>query len=215
MTTTTNDSATGFDNMVSRNISTLPFKQLDEGWHDVEIKYVLRTNDHYIGLRSPQLKKSDKLPAWLDPTKQIAVYFLAPNNYGIVNRFPENGFWKYDEVLKLNPAKAAECVRMGDQGYAVRKDTKMRMISQDKTDSCQLIFLRMMTAAGLPEGIEGIDNICQALKGLKLKIKVTKHEYDGIEHYDVKSFVSCDTPEAELDRIPDPKAPVVLLPETE
>lgn len=205
-----------FANFESQEVSVLPFEQLIPGWHDVEVKMCIITTDFMTGLRNPTPKPLDKRPVWKDPTVQLAVYFEGENHKGATRRFSRFGYFKMDELLKVNAEMAAKCTKEGDQGYAVLIDKKVRIQSEEATNSAGLILNRFLTAAGIPAGTPG-NKICELVIGKKLKIEVTKHIYNKEEYFDVANFVTIDTPEAELSRVPKAKEKteeVAMVPET-
>lgn len=207
--------AKAFANFESQEVNFLPFQKFELGWHDATVKMAILTSDIYTGLRTPTLKKADKMPVWKDATPQLAVYFEGENHVGETRRFPARGYKKFDVLLAQNPEKAAQCTKEGAQGYAVTKDTRVRIIDQEATEASQMIINRMLTAAGVPAGITGGEKICEALVGKKLKIQITAHQFQGKDYTDVQNFVSIDTPVAELSRVPVPKNVVTVIPETQ
>ena len=205
-----------FAGFESQEVNFLPFEQLPEGWHPVTIKMAIITTDFMKGLRNPTPKPVEERPVWKDATVQIAVYFEAENHTGATRRFSRFGYWKYDDFIAAHPDRANQVTKEGDQGYAVLKDKGVRIQSEDATNAAGMILNRMLTAAGIPAGTKGSD-LCKALEGKKLKIQVTKHVYNKEEYFDVANFVSIETPDSELERVPQPKAreeAVVSVPET-
>ena len=203
-----------FADFESQEVSFLPFEPFPEDWHDVEVKMAIVTTDFMTGLREPKPKPADQRPVWRDATIQLLAYFEAENHTGATRRFSKYGYEKFDDLLKSNPEKAAQCTREGVQGYAVTKDKKTRIINAEATQAAGLILNRMLTAAGVPAGTKG-PAICDALIGKKLKIMVTKHIFEGNEFTDVTNFASIDTPMEALARIPAPgKKEVVEVPAT-
>ena len=190
-----------FANFESQEVSVLPFEQLTEGWHDVTVKMCIITTDFMTGLRNPIPKALEDRPAWKDATIQLAVYFEGENHKGATRRFSRFGYWKYDDLLLANPEWAQKCTKEGDQGYAVLIDKRTRIQSEEANNSAGLILNRFLTAAGVPAGTKGPE-ICEAVIGMRLKIQVTKHLYNKTEYYDVQNFVTINTPDAELGRIP-------------
>ena len=193
-----------FAGFESQEVSVLPFEQLEEGWHPVTVKMAILTTDFMTGLRNPTPKPLDKRPPWKDVTVQLAIYFEGDNHRGATRRFTRFGYFKYDELLKANAEMAAKCTKEGDQGYAITMDKHTRVMSEKATNSAGMILNRMLTAAQVPAGTKG-NVLCNALIGKTLKIQVTSHNYNGKEYFDVENFVTIDTPDSELDRVPTSK----------
>jgi hypothetical protein len=206
-----------FASFESQEVSVLPFEQLAPGWHDVEVKMCIITTDFMKGLRNPTPKPLNERPVWKDATVQLAVYFEGENHKGATRRFSRFGYFKMDELLKANAEMAAKCTKEGDQGYAVLIDKKVRVQSEEATNSAGLILNRFLTAAGIPAGTPGTE-ICKAVLGKKLKVQVTEHIYNKEKYFDVANFVTIDTPEAELNRVPQAKVKeveeIAIVPET-
>ena len=198
----------------SAKVNTLPFEQLQPGWHPVEVKMAIETNDFMSGLRNPVMKPTDKLPAWKDPTYQLAFYFEGENHKGATRRFSRYGYCKFDDMVKNSPETAKEFQPMGEQRYAVDKVDLVRCIDDELTDKCMLILNRCTTAAGIPDGTRG-DQLCEAMIGRKLQIEIGAREYNGKVYMDVINFASINTPTAELARIPKPENILNELPATE
>ena len=199
-----------FSDFESQEVSVLPFEQLAEGWHKVAVKMAILTTDFMKGLRNPVMKTLEELPVWKDATVQIAIYFEGENHRGATRRFSRFGYWKFDELLKVNTEKAAACTKEGDQGYAVTMDSQVRIKSDEATASAGQILNRLLTAAGVPKGTKGAD-LCKVLHGKELIVQVTKHIYNKEEYYDVQNFLPIDTPESEFSRVPSPKAKEVVM----
>ena len=174
-------------------VNTLPFEQLVPGWHAVEVKMAIETNDFMSGLRNPVMKPVDKLPAWKDPTYQLAFYFEGENHKGATRRFSRYGYWKFDDLVKEDAELAKEFQPMGEQRYAVDKKDMVRLTNDLLTDKCMLILNRCTTAAGIPEGTPG-DQLCEQMIGRKLQIEIGAREYKGTVYMDVINFASIDTP---------------------
>lgn len=202
-----------FDDMVSENVSLLPFAQLQPGWHKVKVQMVVFTDDRFTGLRNPVMKPADKLPKWKDPTFQLAVYFEGENRIGATRRFARHGYFTYDEILKEAPAMAAECTSVGEQGYAVDNNSGVRLISDDKTAKAELILKRFLTAAGVPEGTKG-SALGETLQSKELQIEIGAKLYGGKTYMEVINFASLETPAAELVRIPKPAGVLDEIPAT-
>lgn len=200
--------------LTTENVNFVPFEQLIEGWHPVKVSLVVITDDLHVGLRNPQPKAEDKRPIWTDPTPQIGVYFQNELNHGCARRFSIFGYKKYDDLLKADPAEAATCTKEGVQGYAVDKKDKVRLIDEENTRQSRMILKRMCTAAGVPEGVNGLD-LPSALHGKELMIQVTSHEFEGKKYYDVQNFAPIGTPASDLARIPTPSGVITALPATE
>jgi hypothetical protein len=202
-----------FDDMVSENVSLLPFEQLVPGWHKVSVAMVVFTDDRFKGLRNPVMKSAEELPKWKDPTFQLAVYFEGENRKGATRRFSRHGYFTYDEILKAAPNLAAECTPMGEQGYAVDNNSGVRLISDEKTAKAELILKRFLTAAGVPEGTKG-SALGEILHGKELQIEIGAKLYNGKTYTEVINFASLDTPAAELTRIPKPAGVMDHIPAT-
>jgi len=202
-----------FGDFSSKKVNTLPFEHLAIGWHRVIAKTAQFTNDFMSGLRNPTMKTADKLPAWKDPTYQLAIYFEGENHKGATRRFTKYGYEKYDELLKTDPELAAECIPLGEARYAVDKVDMVRMVSEDLTNKAEAILNRCLTAMGVPEGTGGNDLI-PAIHGKELMIQIGQRTHKGKDYLDVINFASVETPEAELSRIPHPENVVTELPAT-
>lgn len=206
-----------FASFESQEVSVLPFEQLAPGWHEVEVKMCIITTDFMKGLRNPVAKPLNERPVWKDATVQLAVYFEGENHKGATRRFSRFGYFKMDELLKVNAEMASKCTKEGDQEYAVLVDKKVRIQSEEATNSAGLILNKFLTAAGIPKGTAGTE-ICKAVLGKKLKIEVTEHIYKKETYYDVANFVTINTPDSELNRIPKAKVKeveeIAIVPET-
>ena len=206
-------SVSAFDDFASENVSLIPFEQLVPGWHPVKVQMVVFTTDHFKGLRNPIEKKPEEMPAWKDATAQLAIYFEGANRKGATRRFSRHGYFTYDEILKASPNLAAECIRAGEQGYAVDKTSMVRLISDDKTAKTELILKRFLTAAGVPEGTKG-SQLGEVLQGKELQVEIGAKVYNGKTYLEVVNFANASTPAAELTRIPKPSGVMDHIPAT-
>jgi hypothetical protein len=216
METKQNDySATAFADFTKEDVSLLPFENLIPGWHKVKVSMAIFTNDFMTGLRNPVMKSADKLPTgWTDPTYQLAVYFEGENHKGATRRFTRYGYWKFDELAKADPKLAAECTSEGEQGYAVDKTDKVRMISDEATRKAGLILNRFLTAAGVPAGTPG-DKLLETIKGVEMLVEIGARVYKGEIYTDIVNFADANTPAEELKRIPKPEGVMDHLPATQ
>ena len=206
---------TAFADFATENVNTLPFENLQPGWHKAKIKLAIFTNDFMSGIFKPVMKSQDKLPTgWSDPTYQLAIYFEGDNHKGASRRFTRYGYWKMDDLLKADPELAAECETAGEQGYAVDKTEKVRMISEENTRKASLILNRFLTAAGIPAGTPGTE-LLENLKDRELRIEIGARLYKEKLYTDVINFASLDTPEEELKRIPKPEGVLDMMPATQ
>jgi hypothetical protein len=197
----------------TKTVNTLPFEQLQPGWHPVVVKMAIETNDFMSGLRNPVMKPTDQLPPWKDPTYQLAFYFEGENHKGATRRFSRYGYCKFDEMVKTSPETAKEFQPMGEQRYAIDKVDLVRCIDDELTNKCMLILDRCTTAAGIPEDTPK-DKLCELMIGRKLQIEIGRREYNGKIYMDVINFASLDTPAVELARIPKPENILSELPAT-
>lgn len=217
MSETQNYNKTAFSGETTKKVSLLPFEQLACGWHKVVVMMVIFTSDFYKGLRNPVRKAENELPPWEDETNQLAVYFEGENRKGATRRFTRWGYWKYDELLKVNPDEAATCEKMGDQGYAVDKVDHVRLIDNTENGATQkalAILSRFTKAAGIPEDTP-LDQLDTVLLKKELMIEVGARTYKGKTYLDVVNFANVDMPAEELKRIPKPEGVMDHIPATD
>ena len=209
-----NYAETAFADFTKEDVSLIPFENLAPGWHKVKVSMAIFTNDFMTGLREPKMKAADKLPTgWTDPTYQLALYFEGDQHRGATRRFTRYGYWKFDELLKADPKSASECEAKGDQGYAVDKKDKVRLVSPEATRKAGLILNRCLTAAGIPAGTPG-NLLLESIKGKELLVEVAGHTYGGKTYLDVINFADMNTPSDELKRIPRPEGVMTEIPAT-
>jgi len=102
----------------------------------------------------------------------------------ITRRLNAFAFGRFDE---LPEGEKSKYLRLGDEGYAVLKETMCRVKDPVRQESCNQIINQVFAACGLNEGSSFDD-----LPGCTLSAEVFEKEYNGATRKDVKNFRKVD-----------------------
>jgi len=146
-------------------------------------------------------KPDDKLPPWLTPTPQLLVIFKASGGR-FIHRFNGMGWLRYADIESYNkkckdgtyaklatelgfdemegrtegwePVVKKDFTAMGDDSYAVNKETKERVEDPELTEKSLRFIDQMVSDAGLEPG----SNVFET-KGQTIGIELREKVYNG------------------------------------
>jgi len=134
----------------------------------------------------------DELPQWKNATPQLAITVVASEkgkNGGLTHRFNGCGYEKYDELSQKQ-------MESGDfeniDGYACKKDKDgdiVRIVSKERTESCNNIINQFAAAMQLPVDSNLMDGVNRAIaEKTEVNVTVVNKPFDGRDQLRLEKF---------------------------
>lgn len=144
---------------------------------------------NYVGtIVSIASVKAAAKEGYVDPTDQFHIVLETEDGRKQNHWLNVKGYMRYSDLSDAQK-KSKKFIAAGDEGYAVDKATKMRVISEKATEACENILNNFAFCAGVEEGEDvELDDLIDREIGFAIVMQ------DGYSR--VKAFMPADAVEA-------------------